>query len=176
MLPVGAWGAMMRPTNETEPVISCSHPILTRRQYPEIIRTPLYWERNAQTYAIPLYACRVSAGYPMPAEDCIERTIHLDQSMVKHPASTFLVIASGDSMVNAGIHSGDMLVVDKQITPANGKIVVAAVDGELTVKRLSLEGGCMYLLPENPAYRPIPITPDQHVVLWGVVTLVIAHE
>lgn len=166
----------MHPNHETEPAISQSHPILTRCQYPEIIRTHIYWEHNTQTYAIPLYASRVSAGYPMPADDCIERTIHLDQSLVKHPASMFLVLASGDSMVNAGIHSGDMLMVDKQMTPVNGKIVVAAVDGELTVKRLSLEGGCMHLLPENPAYKPIPITPDQHVVLWGVVTLVIAHE
>lgn len=166
----------MRPNHEPEPATNWNQPILTRRQHPEIIRTHLYLERNAKTYAIPLYACRVSAGYPMPADDCIERTIHLDQNLVKHPASTFLVIASGDSMVNAGIHSGDMLVVDKQMTPANGKIVVAAVDGELTVKRLSVEGGCMLLLPENPAYRPISITQEQHVVLWGVVTLVIAHE
>lgn len=169
----------MHPTDDPRWGIHETHTnrsILTRRQYPEITRENVYLEYGAQTYAIPLYASRVSAGYPMPADDCIERTIHLDQNLVKQPSSTFLVIASGDSMVNAGIHSGDMLMVDKQITPANGRIVVAAVDGELTVKRLSLEGSGMYLLPENPTYRPIPITPDQHVVLWGVVTMVIAHE
>lgn len=150
----------MNTTNETEPATSWNQPILTRRQYPEIIRTHVYWEHNAQTYAIPLYASRVSAGYPMPADDYIERTIHLDQSLVKHPESTFLVITSGDSMVNAGIYSGDMLVVDKRITPTNSKIVVAAVDGELTVKRLSLEGGCMHLLPKIPptGLFPLPLT------------------
>ncbi len=149
--------------------------MLTRCQHPEIIRTHVYLEHGSQTYAIPLYASRVSAGYPMPADDCIDRAVHLDRKLVKHPASTFLVIASGDSMVNAGIQSGDMLMVDKQVTPTNGRIVVAAVDGELTVKRLAIEADGMQLLPENPAYRPIPIAPEQHVVLWGVVTMILAH-
>lgn len=148
--------------------------MLTRCQYPEISRAHVYLEQGSQTYALPLYASRVSAGYPMPADDTIDQTIHLDRHLIKHPGSTFLVIASGDSMVNAGIQSGDMLVVDKDIVPAHGRIVVAAVDGELTVKRLNFEDEGMQLLPENPAFRPIPITPEQHVVLWGVVILVIA--
>jgi DNA polymerase V len=150
--------------------------MLTRSQCPVISCAPIYLEQGSQTHAIPLYASRVSAGYPMPADDYIDQVIHLDRHLVKHPESTFMVIASGDSMVNAGIQSGDMLVVDRKILPAHGNIVVAAVDGELTVKRLSLEADTLSLLPENPAYRPIAITPEQQVVLWGVVTLVIAKS
>ena len=148
--------------------------MLTRCQHTEIVRSHVYFERDSQAYAIPLYASRVSAGYPIPVDDCMDRTIHLDRNLVKHPASTFLVIASGDSMINAGIQSGDMLLVDTHGTPTNGQIVVAAVDGELTVKRLFLKEGSMLLMPENSDYRPIRIAPEQHVVLWGVVTMIIA--
>lgn len=148
--------------------------MLTRYPCPEISRGHFYLEHGLQTYAIPLYASRVSAGYPMPADDFIERRVHLDRQMIKRPASTFLVIASGDSMVNAGIESGDMLLIDSMVPAANGRIVVAAVDGELTVKRLAVDEEGMSLLPENPDYSPIPITPEQHVVIWGVVTLVLA--
>lgn len=150
--------------------------MLSRYQYPEISRTQIFLEQGAQTYALTLYASKVSAGYPMAADETIDQTIHLDCCVIQHPLSTFLVIASGDSMLHAGIQSGDMLVVDKAIEPAPGRIVVAAVDGELTVKRLNIDGDGMQLLPENPAYQPIPITPEQHVVIWGVVTLVIAKS
>ena len=153
-----------------------NYPMLTRCQYSEIRRAHVYLEQGSKTYALPLYASRVSAGYPMPADDTIDRTIYLDRYLIKHPSSTFVVIASGDSMLNAGIQSGDWLVVDKEVTPTHGRIVVAAVDGELTVNRLSINDEGMQLLPENPAYRPIPITPEQHVVLWGVVILVIAKS
>ncbi|MBA2651069.1 MAG: translesion error-prone DNA polymerase V autoproteolytic subunit [Tatlockia sp.] len=149
--------------------------MLTRYQYPEIIRANAYLDQGHKTYAIPLYASRVSAGYPTSADDYIDQAIYLAQDLVKNPASTFLVIASGDSMINAGIQSGDMLVVDKQIEATNGRIVIAAIDSELTVKRLSIEEDSMQLLPENPNYKPILITPDQHVVIWGVVTFVIAR-
>ncbi|MBA2655452.1 MAG: translesion error-prone DNA polymerase V autoproteolytic subunit [Tatlockia sp.] len=147
----------------------------TRHHYPEIIRANAYLEQGHKTYSIPLYASRVSAGYPTSADDYIDQAIYLDKDLVKHPASTFLVIASGDSMINAGIQSGDMLVVDKQVDASDGRIVIAAIDGELTVKRLSIEEDGMQLLPENSNYKPILITPDQHIVIWGVVTFVIAR-
>ncbi len=151
-------------------------PMLIRYQYPEISRARVFYEHDFQTYAIPLYTSRVSAGIPTLADDYIDQTIDLNKDLVKNPKSTFLVIASGESMINAGIQSGDMLIVDKQITPVNGSIVIAAVDGFLTVKRLSIEEDHMQLLPENEAFKPIPITPEQHVVIWGVVTFVIAKE
>ncbi len=148
--------------------------MLTRHYHPEINRACVYLEQDSHTYGIPLYISRVSAGFPTPADGYIDQTIDLNKDLVKHPKSTFLVIASGESMINAGIQSGDMLVVDKQITPTHGSIVIAAVDGELTVKRLSLQENKMQLLPENEAFKPILITPEQHVVIWGVVTFVIA--
>ncbi|WP_131753217.1 LexA family protein [Legionella feeleii] len=150
--------------------------MLSRSQYPEIIHGQALLGQGDKTYALPVYASKVSAGYPMAADEAIDQTLHLDRDLIEHPLSTFLVIASGDSMINAGIQSGDILVVDKAIEPLHGRIVVAAVDGELTVKRLNIDREGMQLLPENTSYRPIPITPEQHVVIWGVVTRVIAKS
>lgn len=124
-------------------------------------------------YQRPLYASRVRAGFPSPADDYIEMHLDLNTHLIKHPAATFFVIASGDSMTQAGIRDGDMLIVDKSIEAVHGKIVIAAIDGELTVKRLSRQHGCVQLLPENDAYSPIDISEQQDLVIWGVVTHVI---
>ena len=124
---------------------------------------------------IPLYSCTVRAGFPSPADDYIECRLDLNNHLIKHPAATFFVRASGDSMVNAGIFSGDMLIVDKSLEASHGKIVIAAIDGELTVKKLSCQDGKVQLLAENTAYPPIDITAEQALVIWGVVTHVI-HE
>jgi DNA polymerase V len=145
----------------------------TRTPCAEIKQARVYFEYDQKIHAIPLYASRISAGHPSPADDYIEQYINLDKDFVKNPASTFLVIAHGDSMINAGIQSGDMLVIDQKMEPSHGTIVIAAIDGELTVKRLSIKHNVMQLLPENPRYQPIVITTEQHVVIWGVVTFVI---
>ena len=121
----------------------------------------------------PLYASTVRAGFPSPADDYIEDRLDLNTHLVKHQAATFFVIASGDSMQNAGIHSGDLLVVDKSIQAANGHIVIAAVNGELTVKRLSQHKERVQLMPENDNYQPIDITEEMDIVIWGVVTYII---
>jgi DNA polymerase V len=122
---------------------------------------------------IPLYSSKVPAGFPSPGDDYIEKYLDLNQQFIKHPAATFLVIASGDSMIGAGIHSGDLLIVDRSLETKHGKIVIAAIDGELTVKRLSNLGERLQLLPANPAYKPIDITDTHELVIWGVVTHVI---
>ncbi len=122
---------------------------------------------------IPLYGSKVPAGFPSPGDDYIEKYLDLNQQFIKHPAATFLVIASGDSMIGAGIHSGDLLIVDRSLNTKHGKIVIAAIDGELTVKRLSKVGERLQLLPANPAYKPIDITDTHELVIWGVVTHVI---
>ena len=124
---------------------------------------------------LPLYLSTVPAGFPSPADDYIECKLDLNTHLIKHPAATFFVRASGDSMINAGIFSGDMLIVDKSLEASHGKIVIAAIDGELTVKRLSYQEGKVMLLAENPNYPPIDITAEQALVIWGVVTHVI-HE
>ena len=124
-------------------------------------------------YKIPLYASRVRAGFPSPADDYIERHLDLNKHLIKHPAATFFVTASGDSMTGAGIASGDMLVVDRSLEATHGAIVIAAINGELTVKRLSRSAGRVQLLPENTQYKPIEITQEEELVIWGVVTYVI---
>ena len=123
--------------------------------------------------AIPLYGCSVRAGFPSPADDYIEDYLDLNEYLVQHPAATFFVRAKGESMINASIRSGDILVVDRSIEPTHGKVVVAAVANELTVKRLYLKDGVMKLLPENPEFREIIIKEEIDTVIWGVVTNVI---
>jgi SOS-response transcriptional repressors (RecA-mediated autopeptidases) len=118
----------------------------------------------------PLYLCPIPAGWPSPAEDYIEDTLDLHKFAVRNEAATFFLRASGDSMIGAGILDGDILVVDRSISPVSGKIVIAAIDGELTVKRLSKKGKRLLLIPENPNYEPIDITHHEDTRIWGVVT------
>lgn len=125
--------------------------------------------------SIPLYSSKVRAGFPSPADDFIEQKLNLNDYLIKHPASTFLVRAEGESMVGAGIQSGNILVVDRSLEPTHNKIVIAALDGELTVKRLYRQQGEVKLLAENPDYPPIDIHENMDTIIWGVVTNVIAE-
>ena len=121
---------------------------------------------------LPLYASRVPAGFPSPADDYVDQRLDLND-LIERPAATFFVTVTGDSMTGASIHHGDLLVVDRSLEPSDGKIVIAAVNGELTVKRLALKNGEAWLMPENPAYPPLRITEGLDCVIWGVVTRVI---
>ncbi len=123
--------------------------------------------------SIPLYSSKVQAGFPSPADDYIERYLDLNSEYIKHPSATFLVRAAGESMIDAGIFNGDVLIVDKSLTATDGSIVIAALNGELTVKRLSRKNGRVQLLPANIKFKPIDITEEHDVVIWGVVTLVL---
>jgi len=124
-------------------------------------------------YRLPFYSHAVSAGFPSPADDDIEETLDLNQLLIKHPSATFFLKVSGSSMIKAGIHDGDIVIVDRSIQPSDGKIVIASVNGELTVKRLSCSQGKTELVAENDAYPPIDITEDTELKFWGVVTNVI---
>lgn len=124
-------------------------------------------------YQLPFYGSKVAAGFPSPADDHLEKTLDLNQHLIRHPAATFLVRASGVSMIDAGIHDQDVLVVDRSLEPTPGKVVVAAIQGELTVKRLMKQAEKLYLMPENSDYAPIEVKPEQDVFIWGVVTYVI---
>ena len=124
-------------------------------------------------HKLPLYACKVQAGFPSPADDYMEGALDLNEHLVKHPTATFFVRATGESMLGAGIHPGDILVVDRSLEAKSGKIVIAAVDGELTVKRLHKTAQETTLMPENSAFNPLPISDDNDVVIWGIVTNVI---
>lgn len=122
----------------------------------------------------PLFAA-VSAGFPSPADDYIDGGLDLNEYLIRHPAATFFVRANGDSMIDAGIHHGDLLVVDRSREPFDRAVVIAALNGELVVKRIGRSGGRVYLVPDNQSYRPIEVTEEMDAVVWGVVTAVI-HE
>ncbi|MCR5815044.1 MAG: translesion error-prone DNA polymerase V autoproteolytic subunit [Desulfovibrio sp.] len=122
---------------------------------------------------LPFFSSPVQAGFPSPAEDDIESRLDLHSYCVKNPTATFFLRASGDSMLGAGIHSGDLLVVDRSAEATHGRIVIAAIEGELTVKRLCRRQNRVLLLPENPNYPEIDITEREYVFIWGVVTFVI---
>jgi DNA polymerase V len=125
---------------------------------------------------LPLYLSKVSAGFPSPAEDNIAEKLDLNEYLIKHPAATFLVRASGNSMINAGIFENDILIVDRSLPPTDGKIVIVAIDGQLTVKRLKKhDNGSITLLAENPHYKAINIQEGNEIHIWGVVTNVIHH-
>ncbi len=129
---------------------------------------------NVSEVKLPLYNCSISAGFPSPADDYIDLKLDLNEYLIKRPSSTFLVRVSGESMIKAGIHDGDILTVDRSITPSDGKIVVAVINGECTVKRIQYTNNILHLLPENDAYAPIIIKEfSDSVFIWGVVTNVI---
>ncbi len=119
----------------------------------------------------------VHAGFPSPAQDYTE-TIDLNKELVAHPATTFYARAVGDSMVDRGIGDGDLLVVDKSLTPADGNIVVAYIDGEFTLKTLQRDERerCFWLMPANDKYSPIRVTSENEFVIWGVVTYNIKNQ
>ena len=121
------------------------------------------------SHPLPLYTSLVPAGFPSPADDHMEDAIDLNEHLVQHPAATFFVRVHGDSMTGAGIHDGDLLVIDRALEPKPGTIVVAVINGELTVKRLKIEGERIWLMPENPAYPPLEVSEGMDLVIWGVV-------
>lgn len=124
---------------------------------------------------LPLFGTRVPAGFPSPADDHLEAELDLNDYLIDHPAETFFVRAKGDSMQQAGIFDKDLLIVDRSLTPKDNDIVIAAMGGELTVKRLSIRLGQPWLLPANPAYKPIPIKEGSELFVWGVVIHAVHH-
>ncbi len=123
--------------------------------------------------ATPLFTEGVAAGFPSPAAGEESEGLDLNRLCVRHPAATYFVRARGESMVGAGIADGDILVVDRSERARNGDIIIAAINGEFTVKRLEMQGECVRLLPENPAYAPIIVTPGMEAEFFGVVTTVV---
>lgn len=122
---------------------------------------------------IPLFLERVSAGFPSPAEDYVEKTLDLNELCIKHPAATFFVRVQGESMVDAGIYPGDVLVVDRSLRATHGDIIIASLESEMTVKQLHLTPPPVLLLPRNSAYPPITIEGDMVMEVFGVVTNVV---
>lgn len=122
---------------------------------------------------LPVFLERVPAGFPSPAGDYMEGKLDLNEHLVKHPAATFFVRVTGDSMIEKGIHSGDLLIVDRSLEPKDRSIIIAVLDGELTVKQLEKRKGKLRLLPANKNYEPLEVSEQQSFEIWGVATNVI---
>ena len=122
---------------------------------------------------IPLFEGGVSAGFPSPADDYMDMDLDLHDHLVQNPSSTFCVRAIGESMKDAGIQSGDVMIVDRSLEPKHRSIVLAVIDGDFTVKRVSVNDKKLYLVPENDSFNPIKITEEMNFQIWGVVTFII---
>lgn len=138
------------------------------------IKAAFDWQSlDLPSVALPMFSNKVSAGFPSPADDHMDMKLDLNQHLVQHPAATFFVRVSGDSMIGAGIYDGDILVVDRSLTCRDNVIAIAVVDGELTVKRFFTRGNEVVLKAENPKYPDITVTQEMDFRIWGIVTTVI---
>ena len=129
--------------------------------------------QNTKKHKIPLFMSTVKAGFSSPAENYIEKELDLNEFLIQNTSATFILKASGDSMINAGIKDGDLLIVDKSKTYSNNSIVIASVNGEFTVKRLKIKNNIYYLVPENSKYPTLKIEQFDDAQIWGVVIHVI---
>ena len=137
---------------------------------PETYVTTVAPAANYAPAAYPLFAAQPAAGFPAPGDDMVERPLDINDLLVDHPEATFFVRVRGDSMEGAGIFSGDILVVDRMVEPQSGVIVVAAVYGELVVKRLKKTSSGYHLVSEQAGYEPIAVQENEDCTVWGVVT------
>ena len=139
-----------------------------------VFTTPLTTpKKEPRPLTLPLFAGKVTAGFPSPADDYIEKNLDLNEFLIQNPAATFFVRTQGESMLGAGIHPNDILIVDRSLEAVPGKIVICALNSELTVKRLAKTNGIWQLKAENPNCADIVIHDELDMVIWGVVTNVI---
>jgi DNA polymerase V len=124
---------------------------------------------------LPFVDDGISAGFPSPALDFVENSIDLNKHLVKHPSATFYGRVKGDSLINAGIDNGDLLIIDRSLEPKNGKIAVCYIDGEFTAKRIKISKNEIWLISENENYKPIRVTEENDFLIWGIVTHVIKN-
>jgi len=125
--------------------------------------------------SLPFVKNGISAGFPSPADDFLDASIDLNKELIKNPNSTFYGKVRGDSMKDLGIHNGDLLVIDKSLEPQNGKIAVCFIDGEFMVKTIKKEKDCYWLIPANKDYKPLKVTAENELIIWGIVTNVIKY-
>lgn len=122
---------------------------------------------------LPLADAGIKAGFPSPAQDYMDIAIDLNQELVRHPSTTFYGRVRGDSMQDAHVFDGDILVIDKSLEPQSGDMAVCYIDGEFTIKYIEVSDNGVSLIPANPLYPTINVTADQDLIIWGVVTYVI---
>ena len=134
----------------------------------------IYKSEINKSLSLDLYASSISAGFPSPAEDHLDIGLDLNEYLVKHPSSTFYIYVKGNSMINSGLYDGDLMIVDRSLQARSNSIVIAVVDGDFTVKRISKKGDDIFLMPDNKDYKPICIN-NTDFLIWGVVTHTIHH-
>lgn len=126
--------------------------------------------------SLPIADEGIKAGFPSPAQDFMDLAIDLNKELVRHPASTFYGRVRGDSMQDAGVYDGDILIIDKSLEPRNGDMAVCFVDGEFTIKYIKIEKDIVWLIPANDSYSPIKVTEDNDFLIWGIVTYSIKKQ
>ena len=133
----------------------------------------IYSAETATEMELPFVENGISAGFPSPADDFLDISIDLNKVLIQNPSATFYGKVKGDSMIDAGLNDGDLLIIDKSLEPEDGKIAVCFIDGEFTVKRIKIEKDVIWLVAENKKYQPIKVTPENDFIIWGIVTTVI---
>lgn len=128
---------------------------------------------TAARLRLPLADGGISAGFPSPAQDFVDLSIDLNKELVKHPSATFYGRVKGESMRDRGINDGDLVIIDKSLTPKNEMIAVCYLDGEFTMKTIRMEKGCCWLIPANTEFKPIKVTEENDFLIWGIVIHVI---
>ena len=145
---------------------------MTHNSINAIIRT-----KQEQNLIYPMfltfYKEAVECGFPSPARDFTEGTIDLNEELIPRPNSTFIVRARGDSMIGSGIYPGDLLIVDRSLSPRHGSVIIAVLDGELSVKSLKLENDQVTLSSSNPNYSDVIVSEEMDFTIWGVCTNVV---
>lgn len=124
----------------------------------------------SQELKLPLVDAFINAGFPSPADDYLDQKLDLNHLLIKNPSSTFFARVRGNSMIDAGIHDGDILIIDKSLEPKQTSVLVCLMDGEFTVKKIMKSNGDFYLMPQNKDFKPIKIEKNSNFRLWGVVT------
>lgn len=138
-----------------------------------MIQLDLIKADTSTTVELPLSSSGVSAGFPSPADDFIDLSLDLNRELIKDPAATFFARVKGVSMIDEGIDDGDLLIIDKSVEPYSGCLAVSYLDGEFTLKRVTLEKDCAWLVPANKDYKPIKVTADNDFMIWGIVRYII---
>ncbi|HRN70071.1 MAG TPA: translesion error-prone DNA polymerase V autoproteolytic subunit [Candidatus Woesebacteria bacterium] len=133
----------------------------------------IYSYSELEKNEFPLLTMPIPAGFPSPADDFVDTKLDLNEYLIKHPAATFFVRVSGNSMIKAGIYSEDILIVDRSLDYHNGSIIIAVLNGELTVKRLKIDKKRIFLISDNNLHKEIEVTEAENFRVWGVVTSVI---
>lgn len=169
--PYGMATKVMRIPEKAVPTVEAILEQCKTHRHAERLNGDILWPAlKSLPVHLPLFGHKVAAGFASPADDYVEGRLSLDEHLIRHKEATFFVRAKGNSMVGAGIFDGDLLVVDKSLTPTSGDIIIAVIDGDLTVKRFVQRGKKIILKPENPRFKEIELKDGQEFQVWGVVT------